>query len=104
MTAVKKRTKVLLKLRRLLRRLFRSLGFQRRIAPDFVDVMKCHDINVVLDVGANDGDYGREIRDRGYRGLIVSFEPNPKAYDRLKASIAGDSNWLAYPYALGAED
>jgi FkbM family methyltransferase len=66
--------------------------------------MKWHDINVVLDVGANDGDYGREIRDRGYRGLIVSFEPNPKVYDRLKASIAGDSNWLAYPYALGAED
>ena len=92
------------KLRQLVRRWFRSAGFQRRIAPDFVDVMNDHDINVVLDVGANDGDYGREIRDRGYNGLIVSFEPNPKVYDRLKTSIAGDSNWVAYPYALGEDD
>jgi len=91
-------------MRRLIRRGFRYAGFQRRIAPDFVDVMNEHDINVVLDVGANDGDYGREIRDRGYKGLIVSFEPNPKVYDRLKALIASDSNWLAYPYALGEED
>lgn len=92
------------KIRRLGRRVFRDAGFQRRIAPDFVDVMNEKNINIVLDVGANDGDYGREIRDRGYKGLIVSFEPNPKAYDRLKRSIGGDSNWLAYPCALGEKD
>lgn len=91
-------------LRRLVRRGVRSAGFQRRIAPDFVDVMNERDINVVLDVGANDGDYGREIRDRGYKGLIVSFEPNPKAYARLEAAIEDDPNWVAYPYAFGEHD
>ena len=74
--------------RRVVRKVFRNLGFQRRIAPHFVDVMHAHDIDVVFDVGANDGDYGREIRDLGYEGLIVSFEPNPEAYDRLQAAIA----------------
>jgi FkbM family methyltransferase len=63
--------------------------------------MKAYNINVVIDVGANDGDYGREIRDRGYNGLIVSFEPNPMAYERLKTSIDYDSKWIAYPYAIG---
>jgi FkbM family methyltransferase len=96
--------KILSAIRRSVRRRIRSAGFQRKIAPDFVDVMNAHDINVVLDVGANDGGYGREIRDRGYKGLIVSFEPNPKVFERLKISIVGDSNWLAYPYALGEED
>ncbi|HFE39055.1 MAG TPA: FkbM family methyltransferase [Gammaproteobacteria bacterium] len=91
-------------LRRVVRRVFRNVGYQRKIAPDFVDVMHAHNIDVVLDVGANDGDYGREIRDRGYTGLIVSFEPNPVAYARLQASIATDPNWIAYSFAFGEEN
>ena len=51
--------KLNLTIRRIIRRAFRNMGFQRRIAPDFVDVMNAHDIDVVLDVGANDGGYGR---------------------------------------------
>ena len=72
-----------LQLRRYVRKLLRNSGFQRRLTPDFLDVMNELDINLVLDVGANDGGYGREIRDRGYKGLIISFEPNPRAFKRL---------------------
>jgi FkbM family methyltransferase len=96
--------KLNLTIRRNIRKAFRNMGFQRRIAPDFFDVMNAHDIDVVLDVGANDGDYGREIRDRGYKGLIVSFEPNPIAYERLQAEIANDPKWQAYLLAIGEED
>lgn len=92
------------KIRRFGRRVIRNSGFQRRIAPDFVDVMHANNIDVVIDVGANDGDYGREIRDRGYRGRIVSFEPNPVAFERLQASIAGDRNWCAYQLGVGDMD
>lgn len=88
-------------IRRILRKNFRNLGFQRRIAPDFADVMLANNIDIVFDCGANDGGFGREIRDRGYRGLIVSFEPNPDAYARLRASIKFDKRWIAYPIALG---
>jgi FkbM family methyltransferase len=88
-------------MRRLLRKFLRNLGFQRRIAPDFVDVMKAYKIDVVFDIGANDGDYGREIRDRGYTGLIVSFEPNPNAFNRLEEQTKNDTNWKIYPFAIG---
>ena len=87
--------------RRFFRKLLRNSGFQRRLNPDFVDVMNEQNINLVLDVGANDGGYGREIRDRGYKGLIISFEPNPVAFKRLMRSIKYDNNWLAFEYALG---
>jgi FkbM family methyltransferase len=90
-----------LQIRRYIRKILRNSGFQRRLIPDFVDVMNEHDINLVLDVGANDGDYGREIRDRGYKGLIVSFEPNPYAFKRLVESIKNDTKWIAYQCALG---
>jgi precorrin-6B methylase 2 len=49
------------------------MGFQRKVAPDFVDVMNELNIDIVLDVGANDGAYGIEIRDSGYKGLIISI-------------------------------
>jgi len=96
--------KISSKFRRFIRRLVRNSGFIRRIAPDFVDVMKHYNIDVVLDIGANDGDYGREIRDRGYKGLIVSFEPNPKVFKRLEDSIKSDPNWIAYQLAFGDVD
>ena len=63
--------------------------------------MIAHGIDLVLDVGANDGSYGREIRDAGYKGQIISFEPNLTVYGRLKERIASDPNWTAHPFALG---
>lgn len=65
--------------------------------------MRRHNISVVLDVGANDGDYAREIRDAGYRGKIVSFEPGARAFARLQQAAARDSNWDVYRLGLGDE-
>jgi FkbM family methyltransferase len=90
--------------RRSVRRFVRKSGFRRQIAPTFVDVMLSHQVDVVLDVGANDGDFGREIRDEGYRGRIVSFEPNPAAFARLAAAIADDPLWEAHQLGVGAEE
>jgi FkbM family methyltransferase len=95
---------MLINMRRLLRKYFRRLGFQRKIAPDFIDVINSLNIELLLDVGSNDGAYGREIRDAGYKGLIVSFEPNPYAYKRLIYKIRNDTNWVAHQYALGESE
>jgi FkbM family methyltransferase len=95
---------ILLEMRRIFRKMLRNAGFQRRIAPDTYDIIVDTSINTVLDVGANDGDFGRDIRDRGYKGRIISFEPNPVAFHRLKNAIANDPLWSAYQLALGEED
>lgn len=58
----------------------------------------------VLDVGANTGQYAKQLRRYGYRGRIVSFEPVPEITEKLRAAAADDPDWHVYPYALGRED
>lgn len=71
--------------------LARRAHLLRRLAP-----------SVILDVGANAGLYGREVRLCGYRGRIVSFEPLSTAYAALAAEAARDGAWEAVNVALGA--
>lgn len=61
-----------------------------------------HRIDCVLDVGARDGEYGRWLRDNGYRGRIVSFEPVDTA--QLEAAAHDDGSWQVVRTALGAQD
>lgn len=88
-------------LRRLVRGAVRRRGFQRTIAPTFAEIMAHHRVDVVLDVGANDGDYAREIRDAGYRGRIVSFEPASATFARLARAAAADPLWDAVQLGVG---
>lgn len=54
-----------------------------------------------LDVGANIGQTGNELRDLGYTGRIVSFEPQRKAYSKLYEVATLDPKWDAFNYGLG---
>lgn len=56
-------------------------------------------IDCVLDVGANVGQYAKSIRDLGYSKKIVSFEPLSTAYSNLKAASKKDSLWEIAPRA-----
>jgi len=40
-------------------------------------------INVVLDVGANEGQFSHELKVIGYKGYILSFEPVNKVFNIL---------------------
>jgi len=74
-------------------------------AARFAQLLTHHNINVVLDVGANDGGYGRELREGGYVGDILSFEPLEVPHQKLLDLAASDPHWhIAQRMALGAED
>lgn len=61
-----------------------------------------HRIDTVIDVGANDGGYGRFLRQAGYAGNILSFEPLNQPYQRLKIAATADKAWYVAPrMALG---
>ncbi|HET9646934.1 MAG TPA: FkbM family methyltransferase [Microlunatus sp.] len=61
-------------------------------------------VNCVFDVGANAGQYGKGLRRFGYQGRIVSFEPVPDTFERLRASAESDAEWHVHNFALGREE
>lgn len=64
-----------------------------------------HGIDLVLDVGANNGGYGSFMREIGYQGAILSFEPLEQAHSELTRVALQDDLWSVAPrMALGAED
>lgn len=60
-------------------------------------------VDLVLDVGAATGLYGRELRQFGYTGRIVSFEPLATPYASLSEKADADPRWTARNHALGDE-
>lgn len=89
----------------LLKRGVRRAGFElTRRRPSFVDLMRRRGITTVLDVGANEGQYAREIRKFSYAGRIVSFEPIAAVYDVLHNRASKDPRWEAYCTGLANFD
>ncbi len=62
------------------------------------------DVDCVFDVGANSGQFADMLRGSiGYKGLIISFEPNPEQFSLLEAQTTRDPLWQALPCALGRD-
>jgi FkbM family methyltransferase len=61
-------------------------------------------VDCVLDVGGHFGEFGALLREIGYRGEIVSFEPVPESFARLRQRCSADAKWRAFPLAIGSED
>jgi FkbM family methyltransferase len=95
-----------------LRNCFRRAGWDvRRFDPrlseasQVVRQLSVHQIDVVFDVGANTGQFAEKLRDAGFSGRIVSFEPSTSAHSTLSKRAQRAANWIIAPrMALGDRD
>ena len=47
-------------------------------------------VDILFDIGANEGQFAREMREYGYKGTIVSFEPLTSARKKLLRLASDD--------------
>jgi FkbM family methyltransferase len=78
---------------------------ERDLALHLRELLNRLEIDCVLDVGANAGQYRDFLRDKVlYDGPIVSFEPVSRHVEVLRKRSRGDRNWHIEGYALGSSD
>ena len=99
-------------LRSIVKRAFRGIGLDlRSYTPDrsesarLFKLLSLHGVDLVFDVGANVGQFALSLREIGYKGRIVSFEPLSMAWGQLQSASKSDPLWEVAPRcAIGAED
>lgn len=88
------------KLKNIIKKAIHSLGFDlyklstnSNSSLQLLKGLENFGVNLVLDVGANTGQFAQELRSIGYGGRILSFEPLPDAYKKLLVNSSKDSLW-----------
>lgn len=66
--------------------------------------LQSHGVNVVLDIGANSGQYATGLRGAEFKGRIVSFEPLSSPFSQLAQKASMDRLWECRQCALGDVD
>lgn len=76
-----------------------------RLGPGYhlVTLLRTYAADGVLDVGANRGQFGLSLREAGYRGPILSFEPVAEAFAELQRVTAADPLWETRQLGLAEE-
>jgi len=68
------------------------------------DYLKTLNINTVIDIGANVGQFAIEIRKILPGAQIYSFEPVKKCFEQLNINMKRDCAFRSFNFALGAEE
>ena len=94
--------------KRLLRRVdleLRNFSIEKSENARFFTMLSHHKVNTIFDIGANEGQFGVILRDFGYKGKIISFEPLTNAREKLHRISQDDPLWEIAPQAaIGDED
>lgn len=90
---------------------FNKMGVELRRYPDEnsdlsrrLKIINSYNINLLLDVGANAGQYAHQMRSNGFDKKIISFEPLKSVFKDLELNSSKDPHWQVENYAIGNED
>ena len=89
-----------------IRKIFHSLGLEvHRLSPQsdpafqLLKSLERFNIDLVFDVGANVGQFGSGLREFGFKGDLISFEPLSSAYNKLCNISKRDAKWRVHQRA-----
>ena len=60
------------------------------------ELISLYNIDLVLDVGANVGQFAKEVRKNDYKKEIISFEPIANTHKKLLENSYNDNKWEIY--------
>lgn len=90
-------------MKNLIKKAIASLGY-RVSKIENENLLNQYLIEHVFDVGANVGQFRDRLRNQGYKGQIISFEPQHNAHAHIVKQSRKDAGWVIHPkIALGAE-
>jgi FkbM family methyltransferase len=79
------------------------VDYSRTVPPRRCKMLNHLGVTTVVDVGANVGQYGIELRKHGYAGRIISLEPLGKPFASLSALADTFPPWTTEKIAIGRE-
>ncbi len=96
---------------RITKKIFQSFGILiRKYNPATseelrrIKLLQHYNIDLVFDIGANEGQYAMGIMDAGYKNKIVSFEPLTSVHSIIENESKKHNNWTVAPRcAVGAK-
>jgi len=99
-------------MKKIIRKIFKLLGLNltkdnpaNSPEKQILKVLDLLNITTVLDIGANEGQFAKQIRNLGYCGKIISFEPLSSARKKLTHLSKKDNDWIVYDQcAIGDKD
>jgi FkbM family methyltransferase len=94
---------IFIKLKLVIKKLFNIIGFDlvkyKAFDDSFVDLKKVIDlldINLIIDIGANIGQFGSSIYQVGYKNKMISFEPLSSARNKLITNSKKYLKWEVF--------
>ena len=86
-----------------LQQLLATFGYKFVRISDTLPHVKTFPVSLLIDVGANTGQYAKEVFASGFDGRILSIEPLQKAHTLLCKNAEGNAKWIvAQPCAVGS--
>lgn len=73
-----------------------KLSRHSKSRPRYLKIIQNRNINIIFDVGANDGQFALSVLEDGFQGKIVSFEPTSKAHMALCDNARNVQKWIIY--------